>query len=90
VDVLKTKSDVTSEDEGKGEEVEPPPDPVYADISIAVIISLIFGGLTILAFYTGRWGLGTAFAFLTLIIVAGSYLVITGEISEIPWIEWRR
>lgn len=89
IDVLSSKKDTTPQDEDR-EEIVDPPEPTYADVTTAAVISLIFGALTILAFYTGRWGIGFVFALLALIIIAGSYLVITGAIAEIPWIEWRQ
>jgi PKD repeat protein len=87
VNVLTDKSDAADED--RQEQVDPLPEPPYADISVAVLVSLLFGGLTFLFLYTGRWGMAGIFALLTIVVIAGSYLVISGEISWIPRIEWR-
>lgn len=87
VNVLADKSDAA--EENRQEETIPDPEPPYADITLAVLISLFFGGLTFVGFYTGHWRFAAASALLTLLIIAGSYLVISGGISWIPWIEWR-
>jgi len=87
VNVLGSKSDAA--EEGRAEEVAPLPPPPYADATVAVLIALILGALAYLGIRSGHLRTGAASALILIAIIAGTYLLISGEISWVPWMEWR-
>lgn len=87
VNVLGSKSDAA--EEGRAEVVDPLPPPPYADATMAVLIALILGALAYLGIRSGHLRTGAASALILIAIIAGTYLLISGEISWVPWMEWR-